>query len=338
MSTQTKPAPSASSSSLGATAPRRTGASTPTKRGTVGAAASPALSGAPSPSHAAAAFAATQPLFAADGERKEQASSAAFSFGASASPSPSPVRMQSKLEHLANRFDGFEDELHLSRNKKKAEEDKRIQILQTQLTNLQTSLALESKNRSQSIKALQNWLTDRIAAWTEQIEAPMQARLSALAEQITFLVGRIDGLEAKQKVDRETFPKLVDARCAELLNDISTLRARFAENVSAREEKEKRILLKVQSESNKVAVQFASDKAMSDEKIAVLRRSIDDEVALRVRAHELVTKQLNEELAAVKADIEKEKGERESADEVLVQSINHYAAALQDGIRVVSAQ
>lgn len=337
MSSQAKPVPA--SSSLGATAGRRAtgGASTPTKRGG-GAAAQSSASAASlaSPSHAAAAFAATQPLFAADGERKEQQQQTA-SF-ASASPSPSPVRMQAKLETLANRFDGFEDELHLSRNKKKAEEDKRILVLQTQLTNLQSSLALESKNRAQSIKALQNWLTDRIAAWTEQIEAPMQARLASLAEQITFLVGRIDGLEAKQKADRETFPKLVDARCAELLNDISTLRSRFAENVAAREEKEKRILLKVQSESNKAAVQFAADKAISDDKIAQLRRSIDEEVAIRVRAHELVTKQLNEELAAVKSAIDTEKGEREAADEVLVQSINHYAAALQDGIRVVSAQ
>lgn len=68
----------------------------------------------------------------------------------------SPQRMKQKLEGLAGRFDGFEDELNLSRHKKKADEDKRILILQTQLTNLQSSLALESKNRSMSVKALQN--------------------------------------------------------------------------------------------------------------------------------------------------------------------------------------
>jgi len=293
----------------------------------------PAAAAAPSPSHAAAAFAATQPLFASDGERKEQQAS-----HPSSSPLASPQRMQSKLETLASRFDGFEDELHLSRHKKKAEEDHRVLVLQTQLTNLQASLALESKNRAQSIKALQNWLTDRIAQWTEQIEAPMQARLNALAEQITFLVGRIDGLEAKQKQDRETFPKLVDARCAELLNDMAGLKARFAENVAAREEKEKRILLKVQSESNKVAVQFAQDKLMADEKVAQLRRDIDAEVSLRARAHAQVAQSIAEEAAAIKAELAKEKQEREQSDEVLVQSINHYAAALQDGIRVVSAQ
>jgi hypothetical protein len=68
----------------------------------------------------------------------------------------SGVKIKNKLETLSTRFDGFEDELNLSRNKKKADEDKRILILQTQLNNLQSSLALESKNRAMSVKALQN--------------------------------------------------------------------------------------------------------------------------------------------------------------------------------------
>jgi hypothetical protein len=69
---------------------------------------------------------------------------------------PSGQKIKNKLETLSTRFDGFEDELNLSRNKKKADEDKRILILQTQLNNLQSSLALESKNRAMSVKALQN--------------------------------------------------------------------------------------------------------------------------------------------------------------------------------------
>lgn len=64
--------------------------------------------------------------------------------------------MKAKLETLATRFDGFEDELSLARNKKKSDDEKRILVLQTQLNNLQSSLALESKNRSMSVKALQN--------------------------------------------------------------------------------------------------------------------------------------------------------------------------------------
>lgn len=182
------------------------------------------------------------------------------------------------------------------------------------------------------------WLTDRIAQWTEQIEAPMTTRLAALNEQVSYLVGRIDGLEAKQKEDREVFPRLVDGRCAELLREIADLKARFADAANSADEKQKRVLLKVQSESNKAAVQFAQDKIISDQKLAQLRAAIDEEVAIRTRAHELVRATIADEVTSIKADIAAEKGARAAADEDLVQAINHYSAALQDGIRVVSSQ
>jgi len=166
----------------------------------------------------------------------------------------------------------------------------------------------------------------------------MSARLTALSDQITYLVGRIDGLEAAQAADRERFPALVDGRCAELMGEIATLRARFAENVAAREEKEKRLLLKVQSESNRAAVQFAQDKAQADDKVAQLRTAIDEEVAIRMRAHEMVQRTLHEELAAMRDEQAKERTERTEADDQIVQAISHYSASLQDGLRIAGAQ
>ena len=182
------------------------------------------------------------------------------------------------------------------------------------------------------------WLTDRISQWTSEIEAPLTNRLAALSEQVVFLVGRIDGLEAKQKEDRDVFPQLVDGRCSELLREIADLKARFADSASSTDEKHKRILLKVQSESNKAAVQFAQDKIISDQKIAQLRAAIDEEVAIRTRAHDLIRDTLADEITAIKADVAAEKGERAAADEDLVQAINHYASSLQDGLKIVSSQ
>ena len=51
------------------------------------------------------------------------------------------------LVGLAQKFDGFEDELLLSKQKKKDENEKRLRDLQNQLDNLKTSLELESRNR-----------------------------------------------------------------------------------------------------------------------------------------------------------------------------------------------
>lgn len=166
----------------------------------------------------------------------------------------------------------------------------------------------------------------------------MTSRLNTLTDSLAFLSSRLDALEQRQKDDREVFPKLVDGRCEELLREIETLKTRFDQNVLTREEKEKRILLKLQNESNKIAVQFNQDKLIVDEKVKSVRTAIDEEVSFRTRGVELIKATLSEEVALIKADLAKEKKDRETGDEDLVQAINHYAAALQDGIKIVSTQ
>lgn len=66
------------------------------------------------------------------------------------------VDIRSRLEHLGERFQGFEEELILTKQKKKTDEDQKFIILQTQIHNIQSSLALESKNRAIAMKALQS--------------------------------------------------------------------------------------------------------------------------------------------------------------------------------------
>jgi hypothetical protein len=164
----------------------------------------------------------------------------------------------------------------------------------------------------------------------------MTARLNTLTDSLTFLSSRLDQLESRQNEDRLIFPKLVDGRCEELLREIAALKLKFEQNLLTRDEKETKILLKLQNESNKIAVQFAQDKLIQDEKIAAVRQSIEEEIAIRAKGAEMVKATLMEEVALIKADIAREKRERELADEDLVQAINHYSAALQDGIKIVS--
>jgi len=248
------------------------------------------------------------------------------------------VPIRSRLDPLASRFDGFEDELNLSRNRKKVEQDARFHHLQVQINNLQQSLTLESNNRAMSVKALQNWLTDRIAQWTQAIEAPITARLASLADQVAALNSRIDALAQQQKVDRETFPQLVDARCEELLRDMADLRSRFESAQQAREEKEKKILIKIQAEKDKLTQQLTQAHAISDEKIREVRQEVEEEVAIRRKAHEQMKESVRIELEEIKAKMSAEMRVREEADEQLVAAINHYTAALQDGVKIVSKQ
>lgn len=63
--------------------------------------------------------------------------------------------VREKFLPLAERFDGFEQQLLQTREKKKQEDDKKIIALQMQITGLRDSLTLEAKNRAESMKALQ---------------------------------------------------------------------------------------------------------------------------------------------------------------------------------------
>lgn len=166
----------------------------------------------------------------------------------------------------------------------------------------------------------------------------MTARLNSLTESLTFLSSRLDALESRQNEDRLNFPKVIDGRCEELLREIQGLKSKFEQNLVTREEKEKKILLKLQNESNKLAVQFQQDKVISDDKIRQLRTSIDDEIGIRTRGIDMVKATLLEEVAQIKSSLAQESKDRTTADEDLVQAINHYAAALQDGIKIVATQ
>jgi hypothetical protein len=51
-------------------------------------------------------------------------------------------------------------------------------------------------------------------------------RLDALNSRIDTLNSKVDGLEKKQIEDRETFPKVIDARCTQLLSEIKDFKVR----------------------------------------------------------------------------------------------------------------
>lgn len=247
-------------------------------------------------------------------------------------------RVQNKLGVLANRFDGFEEHLNLSRAKKKEDEEKKIQALQQQLNSLQDALTLESKNRAISMKALQSWLGEKIDQFTQEVKIPLNAKIDALDKKLDHNISELRALEKQHQEDRETFPQLIDARSNELLNEIRNFKIKYQQNILAREEKEKKILLRIQDTGTKLKTQFEADKVIQEKKIRVIRQDIVDEVVARQKGVELVRKALDQEIVVVAAAIEKEVQAREAADEDLVSAIGHYAAALQDGIKIVSTQ
>lgn len=239
---------------------------------------------------------------------------------------------------LANRFDGFEEELHLSRHKKKQDDDRKIIALQTQINNLRDSLTLESKNRGLSIKALQSWLEDRITQWAKEVELPLTQRIDNLTGDLDKVTIRVTNVENEHKRDRETFPRLIEQRSIELLTEIRDFKKTYEQEIKSREEKDKRIFTKIQDLGLRLRQQLVAEKTLNDQKMQEVRQELAAEVDIRAKGYEMLHKTVSEEVDELKAMLRKESQARVAADEELVQAVNHYAAALQDGVKIVSTQ
>jgi hypothetical protein len=205
------------------------------------------------------------------------------------------------------------------------------------LNNLQTSLTLESQNRTASIQALQTWLAEEVHKKIEERAIPIDNRLNETNERINALTARVTKLEEEHKDDREKFPAMIDQRCSELLQEIRQFRATFEQEQLAREEKDKRILVQIRDQGNRLRGQFKANKDMSEAKMSEIRQELQSEILTRAKGSELLQKTMSEEVARIELGLEQEMKEREEADNTLVQAVSHYTAALQDGLKIVSA-
>lgn len=246
--------------------------------------------------------------------------------------------IKAKFNPLSEKFDGFEDTLQLQKQKKKSEDEKRIVQLQTQLDNLQNTLQVESRNRTASMQALQNWLSDRFAQFRQDVEIPMLQKLDAMGQHVDSLTSRVEAVERAHAKDRETFPSLIDNRITELLREISDLKASLDVAQKQREEKDKRIMQRVQDLNAKTLNLMGADKTATEKKLQVLRQDLVDEANLRLKSMDTVRSSLQDDIDRLKEGLQKEQQERQKAEEDMVQAINHYAGALQDAIKIVSTQ
>lgn len=240
-----------------------------------------------------------------------------------------------KLKGLANRFDGFEDALVLAKDRRKDENEQRFSEVHKLIVDLKTSLALEAKNRAISVTAVQSWLSDRIEQWTEEVQTPLLRKLDALNSRVDVVNKRLDTLEEEHQVDRETFPKLIDARAQELLLQIKDMQVKHEHNVKQREEKEHRILVKIQQQSDRFSEQFSAEKLLKEDQFRVLWTDLEAEVDVRKKGFEATKEKLQEETSDIRVLLDRERQEREQQHEEVLQAVKHYSAALQDGIKVV---
>jgi len=208
--------------------------------------------------------------------------------------------------------------------------------LEGSLSSLQSTVTLESRNRGQAIEALQKWLTDRIEQWTVAIEAPMVAKLDVLGKRIDVVADRIEQVDQKYSTVRDEFPRLIDKRCEELLAEIRDLKKQVDSERQLRDEREKRLHVKLQDTATKVTADFTAEKALTEQRFTAVRHDLTDETSARIKTDEVLRQKIDEAVAPFPAQIAKEVADRTKADHELESALNHYTAALQDSIKIIS--
>jgi len=240
-----------------------------------------------------------------------------------------------KLRKMANRFEGFEEELTLARQNRKDELEKRLVHLQKQIDDSKASIALEAKNRSMSMNAVQSWLSDRIDKWTLDVQVPILAKIKGVNERIDLLNQRMDTVEEQHAQDRIDFPRLIDERCNQLLVEIRDMRTVMEINIKQREEKEQKIMVKIQNSHDDQMTMFRAEKAVVDKKFMNVNKDITSEVHTRAKGYEVVKKTVFDNNEFIKAAVDKEVQERMRSNEEVLQALAHYTSALQDGVKIV---
>jgi hypothetical protein len=236
---------------------------------------------------------------------------------------------------MAQRFEGFEEELTLAKQRRQDEIEKRLQHLQKQIDDTKSSIALEAKNRAMSINAVQSWLSDRIEKWTMEVQVPIMQRIDELNRSIAATNERMAELEREHAEDRINFPKLIDERCNELLVEIRDMKTLMELNIKQREEKEQQIMVKMQNNQDKILATFQAEKSLTEKRLMELNNEINTEVHTRAKSYEVVKQSMFEKTEALAASISKEEQERRAANEDVLQALAHYSSALQDGVKIV---
>ena len=84
---------------------------------------------------------------------------------------------KSKFSVLATRFEGFERDVLLQKNKKLDDAEKKHIEIKEDMEKIRVALKEEEKRRIETMKALKSWFEDRFGEWRVQVETPIHAKL-----------------------------------------------------------------------------------------------------------------------------------------------------------------
>lgn len=167
-------------------------------------------------------------------------------------------------------------------------------------------------------------------AWTVSI------KIESLLVTVAELNKNIDKLGYAIDEANRTFPKLVEEKNTELVQQIAEFKARFEADRNTQQEKMDIIEKIIQEQEYRLNHQLQSERVQRSQKYDDLIQAIENEARLRKKTGESLTQYLKEQSGALHTEIDNCSKNREETMEQLVKAFVHYTSALQDGVKILA--
>lgn len=242
-------------------------------------------------------------------------------------------KIHGTLNVLADRFDGFQDVLDAEKTRKQEELEKKFDVIKRELTGIDHSLKLESKNTKNSLSAMKSWLEDRFVEFQKSVVDPMNEHFKKVNERCDKLQIHIDRLEKKQAEDRKTAKIHTDEAATALTNKLNDFKRKFDETVEGIDENKKEVQLKLLEQERSLVNQLKSEREAREKAEKQLSESLDAEEKVRAKGQKILTESIEKAREFLQSQVDDELKERQTGDEKCISAIAHYTAALQDAIK-----
>ncbi|GAB5363672.1 hypothetical protein AAMO2058_000904000 [Amorphochlora amoebiformis] len=241
-----------------------------------------------------------------------------------------------KLDLLANRFEGFEDDLDAEQSRKIEELNRRFDEVARKIEALDHSLKLESKNNKMSMKALQIWLENRFLEFEKSMAQPLDKRFKEIEARFGSVEASINAVKKTQTGEVEQLKKSIGEVKADYDLKINHFKLQFDDAVDGIAESRKEVQLKLTTQERSMITKLQNERKAREQAERHLTESLGSEEKVRAKGIQLLEEDLSGIEDAFKSSINEERQARIAGDEKLVQAIAHYTAALQDAIRKVA--
>lgn len=262
------------------------------------------------------------------------------------SPTMSPSRAYSsplrnsgpsaKLEHVAERFSAFYNDLEQEKQNRKIAESSKHQMLHESVVKLEKSLEAEIKRRAESDKQLQAHFENEVRTLQERTSLQLTDIQQAFKGSLEGLSRTVQDLHSIIKEEREQRRSDIEHLATSLVSKVNECVTALEEERIQRMDAHGIALKRFGEDIFRVQEKIDGEKTIREAELAQLRSEIHDALGNRNISDEKFQAVVMEEIANLRSALSMERDERVAEDDEIVQAINDYTRALQDGLRIVN--